>query len=195
MGRRAKVTMLPQPVRDELNRRLIENAFGGYEDLARWLGEQGYLIKRSSLQRYGHQFERKLEAISLASQQARAVVAASPDREGAMGDALVRLVQQEIFSLLVECKGAIEKQDLAKIARAVADLGRTTVRQREWREEIVKRLEAQRAAAGEKVTELTKAGGLSPEAATEIRNILMGIDPLGERAPRAIEKGESTSLT
>lgn len=176
--------MLPQPVRDELNRRLVENRFSGYEDLARWLAQQGFQIKRSSLQRYGHQFERKLEAISLASQQARAVVAASPDREGAMGDALVRLVQQEIFALLVECKGAIENQDLAKIARAVADLGRTTVRQREWREEIVRRLEAQRKAAGEKVTELTKAGGLSPDAAREIRDILLGIDPLGERAPR-----------
>lgn len=188
MGRRAKVEMLPQPVRDELNRRLIENRFSGYKDMERWLGEQGYAIKRSSLQRYGHRFDRKLEAISLASQQARAVVAASPDREGAMGDALVRLVQQEIFSLLIECKGAIENQDLAKIARAVADLGRTTVRQREWREEIVRRLEAQRSAAGEKVAELTKAGGLSPEAAEQIRGILLGIDPLGDKgAVRAAE--------
>lgn len=178
MGRRAKVTLLPEPVRDELNRRLVKSAFSGYEDLARWLGKQGFQIKRSSLQRYGDRFARKLEAVSMASQQARAVVAASPDSEGAMGDALVRLVQQEIFHVLVECRAGLEKADLAKIARAVADLGRTTVRQREWREEAVRRLEEQRATAGRKVNELTKTGGLSPEAANQIRSILLGIDPL-----------------
>ena len=123
-------------------------------------------------------FERKLEAITLASQQAREVVAASPDREGAMGDALVRLVQQEIFALLVECKGAIENQDLAKIARAVADLGRTTVRQKAWREEIVERLKAQQATAAGKVAELRRQGGLSPEAEQTIRAALLEINPL-----------------
>jgi hypothetical protein len=182
MGRRAKVKALPETVRTELNRRLIEHSFGDYEALSHWLDENGFHIARSSLQRYGSQFERKLEAVEIASAQAREVLAASPDREGAIGDALVRLVQQEIFKVVVECRGQIDKPDLARIARAVSDLGRTTLHQRRWSEEVRERLESQKRAADGQLGEVAREQGLSPEAAQQIRKILLGINPLDSRA-------------
>lgn len=181
MGRRAKVRMLPESLREQVNNWLSEHQFSNYEGLSAWLEKRGFKIARSSLQRYGAAFEDKIELIRLATAQAREVVAVAPDREGAMSDALVSLVQGEIFKLLVECKGAIEKPDLAKIARAVADLARTTISQKRWREEMTERLKAQKAAAGGRISEVERGGGLSPEAEKEIRNILLGIDPLNTK--------------
>jgi hypothetical protein len=110
------------------------------------------------------------------------VIAADPDREGTMGDALVRLVQQEIFNVLAQCKGQVEKPDLARLARAVSDLGRTTVRQRKWAEEVRERLESQKRAAEGQIDEAVREQGLSHEAAEQMRRILLGIDPLDSRA-------------
>lgn len=182
MGRRAKIKMLPEATRAELNQHLVEHGFGDYESLSRLLSEKGFQISRSALQRYGSRFERTLERVSLASAQAREVIAASPDREGTIGDALVRLVQKEIFGVLVECQGHLEKPDLARIARAVADLGRTTVRQRQWVEHMRERLDTQKRAADGQLGEVAREHGLPPEVAERMRRILLGIDPLDSRA-------------
>lgn len=183
MGRRAKVRMLPEALREELNARLAASQFSDYEGLSKWLAEKGFKIARSSLQRYGSKFEQKLDQISQAVHQAREVVAAMPDQEGAMGDALVRLVEQKIFEVLVDCEGAIDQGDLSKIARAVADLGRTTISQKRWRVEVGERLQSQKADAAKQISEVERKGGLSPEAAETIRDILLGIDPLNSRTP------------
>ncbi len=182
MGRRAKVQMLPEQERAALNRYLVDHGFGDYERLSHLLSERGFHIARSSLQRYGSQFERKLETVEIASAQAREVIAASPDHEGAFGDALVRLVQSEIFKVLVECKGEVSKPDLARIARAVSGLGRTTVRQRQWAEAVRERLDTQKRAADGQIGEVAREQGLSSEAAQQIRKILLGINPLDARA-------------
>ncbi|WP_230472492.1 phage protein Gp27 family protein, partial [Kingella kingae] len=41
--------LLPENVRREFERRLIENGFANYTDLAAWLNEQGYQISRSAV--------------------------------------------------------------------------------------------------------------------------------------------------
>lgn len=105
MGRRSKVvTVLPEEMRTQLDERLVKGSFADYQGLSDWLGEHGYQISRGSLQRYGSAFERRMKTISLATKQAHALAEASPDREGSMTDALVRLVQERIFSVLVELR-------------------------------------------------------------------------------------------
>jgi Protein of unknown function (DUF3486) len=44
MGVRSKVAKLPASVRAELDRRIAEGAFSGYQALAEWLQAQGYQI-------------------------------------------------------------------------------------------------------------------------------------------------------
>jgi hypothetical protein len=44
MPPRSKVAMLPQALRDELERRMVERGFSGYEELADWLQKQGFQI-------------------------------------------------------------------------------------------------------------------------------------------------------
>jgi Protein of unknown function (DUF3486) len=53
MPARSKVAMLPEEVRTELERRIIERSFSGYQDLADWLQTKGYQIAHDSVQRHG----------------------------------------------------------------------------------------------------------------------------------------------
>jgi Protein of unknown function (DUF3486) len=172
--RRSKVTLLPKDVRAELDRRLVEGSFSNYRGLAKWLDEHGFHLAPSTIQRYGHSFEERLAAVTLASKQAQAVTEAAPDNEGAMTDALARLVQEKIFATLVEAD-QISEGDVAKIARAVADLGRATISQKRWADQVRARLGEQKRAAMKKLHERR---GIPDELAQEMRNILLGIDPL-----------------
>jgi hypothetical protein len=56
---------LPPQLRAELDRRIIDRGFGGYQHLAEWLQAQGYQISDDSIQRYGAKLQRKLKAIEL----------------------------------------------------------------------------------------------------------------------------------
>jgi hypothetical protein len=138
--------------------------------------DAGLQKSRGSLQRYGSAFERRIKTIGIATQQARALAEASPDREGSMTDALARLVQEKLFSVLVEAED-IEDGQLTRIARAIADLGRATISQKRWQEEMRERLDEQKRAAAEKMGAVKSAGGLSDAAYDAMRAILLDIDP------------------
>ena len=49
MPARSAVGQLPEEIRDELNRRLVENGFAGYAALAAWLADQGYKVSKSAV--------------------------------------------------------------------------------------------------------------------------------------------------
>jgi hypothetical protein len=72
----------------------------------------------------------------------------------------------------------IEDGQLTKFARAITELGRTTVRQKKWAEDFRERLENEKRAACEKIKEIARNGGLSAEAKKAIRAALKGINPL-----------------
>lgn len=129
---------------------------------------RGYAISKSALHRYGQAFETRLSALKMASEQARAVVAAAPDEEGAVNEALMRLVQEHLFKLLMAEEGEF---DLPKVARAVAELGRATVTQKKWQAEVRARAEAAAAA----VEKIAKKGGLSAESVDQLRREILGI--------------------
>jgi hypothetical protein len=54
MGMPAKVLQLPPNVREELDKRLRQSAYGGFEALERWLTEVAHPIGKSSLHRYAN---------------------------------------------------------------------------------------------------------------------------------------------
>lgn len=172
MAKRKAVEQLPEQVRSDLNQQLVARGFAGYEDLAAWLKSIGYDISKSALHRYGQEFEDELHALRTSTEQARAVVAASPDNEGAMSDALIRLVQQKLFGLLREVNKDPEKGlDLPKVARAVADLSRTTVNLRKYQTQVRDRA----AAAAKAVESMGTAGGITPELILRIQQEIYGI--------------------
>jgi hypothetical protein len=132
------------------------------------LSAKGFSISKSALHRYGQDFESKLSALRVASEQARAVVAAAPDEEGAVNEALMRLVQEHLFKLLMADD---DKMDLPKVAKAVAELGKASIAQKKWQAEYREKAEA----AASRVEKIAKKGGLNQATVEEIRREILGM--------------------
>ena len=113
-----------------------------------------------------------LDTLKLVTEQARAVVESAPDREGAVNDALVRLVQEKLFGVLIDLDPAvIKKEKLSYLAKAIADLGRASVLQKQWMAKIAERTQA----AAEQAVTVARKGGLSELAVEEIRAKILGV--------------------
>ncbi|MDH1105662.1 DUF3486 family protein [Pseudomonas otitidis] len=168
MPPRSKVAALPAEVKSWLDQVLVENNFSGYEALSAELAERGYSIGKSALHAYGQTFEDRLSRLRMASEQAKAVVTAAPDEEGAVNEALMRLVQEHLFNLLMTEGG---KVDLPKVAKAVAELGRASVVQKKWLAEVKARAEV----AAQAVEKIVRKGGLNAETVNEIRRQILGV--------------------
>jgi hypothetical protein len=168
MPPRSKIKQLPDPVKQWLDRALIEGNFSGYELLEKELAERGYAIGKSSINRYGQEFEQRLHALKLATEQAKAISEAAPDDAGAMNDALIRLVQQKAFDTLLKME---EGAPMKEIGLMVARLSNATVKQKQFAAEV--RAKAESAAAA--VEKIAKKGGLSAAAVKEIRSQILGI--------------------
>ena len=169
MPPRTKVEALPAEVKAWLDKALVEGNFSGYEQLEDELKARGHTIGKSSLHRYGSAFEQKLASLKMASEQAKAVVTAAPDEEGAVNEALMRLVQEHLFRLLMSEEGG--DIDLPKVARAVAELGKAAVVQKKWQAEVRAKAEA----AASQVEKIAKKGGLDAATVAEIRREILGV--------------------
>lgn len=174
MPPRSKIANLPPEVKAWLDAALIENSFGGYEMIEAALAERGYTIGKSSIHRYGTEFEKKMQNLKLASEQARAIVQASPDDDGAVNEALMRLVQEQLFQQLLDFKADPDKPiNLAAAAKACADLARATVTQKKWQAEVREKMDKKFA---ELETEAkTGKAGFDVEALRRVREELYGI--------------------
>jgi len=168
MPQRSAVSQLPEGVRQELEQRLVRGGFAGYEQLAEWLGVQGFEISKSSIHRYGQQFESRLRALKVATDQAKAISDASSDDEGAMNEALIRLVQTKTFEILVALEEDEAPENLSKIGRMVADLARASISQKKWAEQT-------RAKVAAAADEFASRNGLTATQAEDLRRELLGV--------------------
>lgn len=136
MPRRSKVAGLPPALKEWLDAELVRRGFADYEQLAADLKAQGAEVGKSSLHRYGTQFEARLAQLKASTEQARAVVAASPDDEGAMNEALIRLTQDKLFNVLVELDVDPDSVNITKVTKSIADLARASVTQKRWQMDV-----------------------------------------------------------
>lgn len=174
MPRRSSILDLPDDLKAELDRRLLAAGFSGYEKLEEWLTSEGHPRGKSSIHRYGSDFESRIKSLKLVTEQARAIVAESPDEENAVGDALARLVQEKLFSVLMELEIKPDDIDISKLGRMIADLGRASISQKRWA------AEARRAAIEDvrsKLDGLEKSGKkkLDKETLRAIREEVYGL--------------------
>jgi len=174
---RGKIRALPKELREDLDRRLMDSGFRDYRGLARWLKSRGYTVSHAALHKYGSKFERRLEAVKLATAQARAIVAASPEDDTVIAEGLMRLVQSSLFQVLVDLEAVKREQkpNLMPIAKTVASLARASVMQQKWNAEIRARLADKVGAVRDKVSEAEREAGLSARTAETIRQALLDI--------------------
>lgn len=171
MGVRSKILDLPQATRAELDERLINGGFRGYEQLEEWLKSQGFELGKSSIHRYGSKLEQRVAELKRSTDQAKALVAASPDEAGDMSEALMRLLQEKLFTLLMEMDVDPENASLGAIAKAMAPLARASIALKKYSAEVAEKARA----AAEAADRIATKGGLSADSAAEIRRAILGI--------------------
>lgn len=178
-----KIKKLPPDLKEELDRMFTEGTLHSCRQLAKWLGDNGFEISHAAIHKYGQKFERRLDAIRLATEQARIVCERfKDDDDEQMHGALMRMVQTRLFEVLgsanERAKGAaaeggatIAPVNITALARSVSGLARAETEHRKW---------AERARAGvaeaEKKIEEARGKGLSPDAADQIRAVLLEIE-------------------
>lgn len=171
MAPKSKIQGLPPDVKDWLDKALIDGNFSDYELLAADLRARGYDISKSSVHRYGQQFEERLSTLKLVTEQARAVVQASPDDDDAMNQALIRITQEKLFTLMLDLQIDPDDVDIAKVTRSIADLARSSTDAKKYAREIREKAKA----AAEEVATTIREAGLTDDAAEAIRNKILGI--------------------
>tara|TARA_R110002096_G_scaffold172484_7_gene346192 strand:- start:5277 stop:5843 length:567 start_codon:yes stop_codon:yes gene_type:complete len=183
MPPRSKIIDLPDDLRDELNERLINNGFSNYVALSEWLNaeleqrDMELRVSKNAVWRHGEKFEERLSSLKMATEQAKALTEAAPDDEGAMSDALIRMVQEKIFNILVNVgTDDVKKINLANLTKSIAQLTRATVRQKEWMVEIREKLEKSKASTAEEAAGFAVKAGLSDEDADILKAKILGID-------------------
>lgn len=180
MPQRSRVAQLPPEVRDELNARLVANAFAGYEGLSDWLAEQGYRIGKSSLHRHGEELREEMEAAMSDVRRTQALakaMAGEEDREGHVLAASSAVLQDMLLRLSIALRQAEDDpaqamHTVSAASRALADLGRMDIAHRKYREQV--RLE-ERSRAADAAHAVARQQGMSAQAAAEIRRAILGI--------------------
>jgi len=176
-----KIKKLPPDLKEQLDQMLIGGTLHSCRQLSKWLGDNGFEISHAAIHKYGQKFERRLDAIRMATEQARIVCEQFKDDDAQMQGALLRLVQTQLFEVLTAAhekeKGSaaqpgetVAPVNITALARSVSGLVRAETEHQRWAE----RMRAGVVAVEEKVEE-ARAKGLSPEAADQIKAVLMEI--------------------
>lgn len=188
MARRSVIkTEVPRPIQDEFNARLVAGGFADYEGMAVWLNgrlaEAGLSVRvsKSSAFRYGaefqEQFERDMSEQRQLYQIAKTSLADNQDTEGVVREATIRTMQTRLLRLSIALRDAEEAGDdphllaetSSKIAKAIADLGRTDISSQKYKAEIRKQ---EREEAARLATNAAKAEGVSEQGIIRMRQAL-----------------------
>lgn len=179
MARRNSVGQLPQPVREWLDKSLVEVNFSGYQLLEEALRDKGFAISKSAIHRYGQKIERRFAAIKASTEAARLLTEGAADDQDARSEAVIALVQTELFESIVNLQEATDEDTdpaeriglLSSAAKNIATLSRASVNQKKFRLEVQARAEA----AAANVEKIAKKGGLSSESVEQLRREILGI--------------------
>jgi hypothetical protein len=178
MPPRSKIDQLPAEVRAEFDRELIARNFSGYVELSEWLAARGFTIGKSAVGVYGLNLQRRLDAIRASTEAARLISQAAPDDADERSNAIISLVQTEIFESLLALQEASEETDpaervtiLGKAAKNIAALTRASVARNKWATEVKAKVEA----AVADVKKIASQAGISEETMAAIDRRIMGI--------------------
>jgi hypothetical protein len=179
-----KIAALPESLRLELDRNLSDGSVLSCRALSKWLEEKGFEISHAAIHKYGQNFERKLAAVRIASEQAREVCEQFKDEgEDRIQEALMRLVQSQLFQMLVAANQTSKRKtsgsakdlvpvNLPALARSVAGLVKIDFERRRFGE----RTRAKIAQAAETIDAAAKSDGLSGDVVARIKGVLMAIE-------------------
>ncbi len=178
MPKRSTVKGLPQAVKDWLDAALVENNFSGYRELEEELRARGFDISKSAVHRYGQALERRLASIRASTEAARVISENISNEKGAQSDAILEMIQSEVFQALMQLEEIKQEDDPMKRLSALSFVGKNIsplitagVNLKKYQAAI----KAKAQAAAQEVEKLVKKGGLSDDTADRIRQQILGI--------------------
>jgi len=148
--RRSKIEQQPDEIRAKIDRLLVKAGFAGYDWLTQRIRDElGADVGGSSgLQRYGSKLQRRLSAVKASTEAARMITEAAPDEADNRSNAIISMVQTEIFDALLALQEADEQTNpqkrievLGKAAKNIATLTRASVARNKWAVELRTNLE------------------------------------------------------
>lgn len=183
MARASSITALPDETRAWLNQALAEANFSGYKELEELLRAQGFEISKSAIHRHGQKIERRMAAIKASTEAAKMITEAAGDDQDARSEAVIALVQTEMFDSIIAIQEASEANDdkkltpedrlglMSKAAKNIATLARASIAQKQFKTTV----QARATEAADKVAKLAKKGGMSAATVDEIKRSILGI--------------------
>jgi hypothetical protein len=185
MARKSTITRLPLEIKAYIEAML---ATGGQtlDELITDLRERfpaqahaGDLPSRSAIGRYGQKLERRLSAIRASTEAAKLIQAQAGDDQDARSEAVIALVQTEMFDSIIAIQEAGDEETssedrlalMSKAAKNIATLTRASIAQKQYKATVVAKAQA----AADTVDKLAKKGGLTAETAAQIRREILGI--------------------
>lgn len=179
MPARGLEARLPPEVREWLEGELIRRGFGDYSDLTaelnRRLDEAGEeSASRSAVHRFGAAVEERIAGLRRSTEIARAVAAEVGDDEGALSDALIRIMQDKLFGAALQLDLDPEDLKITDLAHAVSNLSRASVTQKKHQLAVREKVKAkfdelEKQAAG------AKPGALDPDTLRRVREEIYGV--------------------
>lgn len=176
MPPRSKIARLPPDIKTEFDKKLVNNGFSSYRELSAWLLDQGYEISKTTVGNYSKEFKERLAFIREATEQAKAIAQEAGDDDNSLGDALTRMVQHQIFQILVELQldEKMSLDDIERLSRSVSHLNRVAIAQKRFMDEVRRKINE---VADEIETRLQSKVGMTDEFAASLRAKLLKINP------------------
>ena len=114
--RHGKVYDLPQDIKAEVDRFLVEGAT--YEEISEYLKKKGYDISKSAIGRYGKEFFNFYRTVKIVEEKSRALVSEAGDGLTLI-EACEKIFTKQIIELLLA-----NEVDVRKIPRLISDFAR-----------------------------------------------------------------------
>lgn len=157
--------------------------FKKFSELSEWCKEHGWDIERGALWTRAQKVKKNLQIVKMVTQEAMQIKQSVKDEGGDLHDATLSLIQARLYQSVSDLVEADEEEDpvqqielLGKAARASADISRSSVNVKKWKQEIeAKATKKALEEAAQRVDAAAKAQGLDEAQASFWREkVLMG---------------------
>ncbi|MFC4805445.1 phage protein Gp27 family protein [Filifactor villosus] len=169
----SKIDKLPDALREAIHDAIVNKRMT-YEQITKMIHEAGHKdISSKSVARYGKKFSEKLESITRAKEQAKAIIESSAGSKLDMAEASSTMAFQLLMNMLLNTEdGKVDKNAIAGM-QALASLERSAVSREKLRYQFNKGVDA----AAEKIKlELQEVLKTEPELLGKILEILERVE-------------------
>ena len=182
MGNKSSIVKLPDEVRASIERLLADPANtldGIVAALREAFPDRSDLPSRSALGRYGQKLNQRLAAIRASTEAARLISEQVGDEKDVRSEAVMALVQSELFETIVNLQEATDADDpservglLSSAAKNIATLTRASIALKRHQRQVT---EAVAAKLAEMESKARAGSGLDAETLRRVREEIYGI--------------------